>query len=662
MPDVSSIGLGGGSKVRQTSEGVSVGPDSTGYNLLTEGLIFGGSTLTATDVIVSQDNSLSIGDRNKLSVHKLEKGIIQGAMTTIKKLLEDIIDQMKTTPGPATLILVGGGSIIAPSELAGVQKIIQPPFFACANAVGACVANIAGEVDTVEILRDRQLEEVLEDCKALAIRRAIEAGAKAGTVRIAEVENLPVQYVTNKATRIIVRAVGELGTTSQIDYKLVPIEDHEQEPVHDTRSQSLLHHSMPSVDVNNYVPLVNNKGEWFLSETDLEWISEGCAVLGTGGGGGPYPALLRAREVVRNGGNIKVISADSLPDNAMVFRGCYMGAPSVSNERLPGLTEISTACRNLAKFMDVGAPAAIISDEIGGINGVEPLVFASSKHLNVPVLDGDFMGRAYPNVWQLLPAVYDVPHSMVPCAIADGVNNSVILPSSSSQAMVETILRNICTELGSLVGLSMAPLPVHICKKFSVSGTVSQAWRIGRAIALKRQENDLENISAAIIKLQGGKHLFTGKIVDVKREVRAGFTWGSITVAPLSSLEEESIRAKSAPSQGSNLVVTFQNENLVAEMQDANLGSKQLLAVAPDLIAVLDSQSGSSLGTHEYRYGLRVTVIALSGSPLWTTEKGLAKGGPAAFGLDIPFRSVGHYIEPQSVISEYIHNSTEHRT
>lgn len=100
------------------------------------------------------------------------------------------------------------------------------------------------------------------------------------------------------------------------------------------------------------------------------------------------------------------------------------------------------------------------------------------------------------------------------------------------------------------------------------------------------------------------------------------------------------------------LRIEFQNENLRADLTISD-GKKELIAVVPDLITVLDSQSGLALGTHEYRYGLRVTVIGLAGHPLWSTKEGLKTGGPAAFGLDLPFRPVGVYREPVGVIEEY---------
>ncbi|KAF8519819.1 hypothetical protein JB92DRAFT_3112076 [Gautieria morchelliformis] len=722
MPDVFSIGLGGGSRVRvknvegDQSPTVTVGPDSTGYQLLTDGLVFGGSTLTATDVVVAGDPSLPIGDPGKVTNGAIEQGVIEGAKVTIKKLLEDVIDRMKTSPEPATVLLVGGGCVIAPSELSGVGELIRPPFFSCANAVGACVANVAGDVgefefsvpagtsyeilrwllDTIEILKDLDLSTVLERCKTEAMERAVRAGAKPDTVRVVEVDNLPVQYVTNKATRLIVKAVGELDPASMIGSSTLDIPGEYSDEDESTKAEPK-RDPIGRIDVEDYRPYINANEEWMLSELDLEWIADGCGILGTGGGGSPYPSYIMARQILRDGGNIRVISHDSLPDDATILRGFFMGSPSVSNERLQAGNETATACRNLSRFMHLGAPAAVISDEIGGGNGIQPMILASAKHLNVPVFDGDLMGRAYPNMWQSLPAAYGVPDSLTPCAISDGVGNSVVLPSTSSQRMVETILRGVCTDLGSKAGVSMAPLSAGICRKYGVTKTVSQAWRIGRAVALQRQiksvndvqvalgqrlrlvfiPSDIQGIPGAILKLQNGKILFRGKIINVRREVRAGFTWGSVTMAPLLPDEaEQASDVAQAPDPQSRLLISFQNENLTAELLADDPAPKQMLAVVPDLITVLDAQSGSSLGTHEYRYGLRVFVLALAGrlcgrrikDSKMADRKPLGEGSPTLdlhprrlrsfIRLDVPYHPVGTYVEPTSVIEEYTQRGT----
>ncbi|KAK7683209.1 hypothetical protein QCA50_013882 [Cerrena zonata] len=661
MADVQSIALGGGSRVRGDSEAkVTVGPDSVGHNITRDALVFGGEILTTTDIVVASGQADNIGDTAR--VNHLDPNTIARAQVVIKKQLERIIDRMKTSPEDITLLLVGGGSIIAPAELTGVRESIRPPFFSVANAVGAAMAKVAGEVDTIEFLQNRSLDSVMEDIKQLAIDKCIRSGANPSTVRIVEIVNLPVQYVTNQATRIIVKAAGELapdanafleGDSVADDASSIGSDDDVEGEKH-ASGQEDANESLNQIE--NYVPDIRDR-QWHLSETDLEWIAEGCGVLGTGGGGSPYPPFLVARQMLRNGKQIIVIDPDDVPEEATFVRCTFMGSPSVSNERLQGGNEIPTSIQALLKYQGLSDFTGTISDEIGGGNGIQPMIVAAE--MGKPVLDADLMGRAYPNMYQSLPGAFDIPNGLTPCAISDGVGNTIIMPSASNSHSVEHILRTVTTEMGSRSGVSMAPLSRVTCQKYGIARSVSQAWRIGRAIALCRKHNDMKGIPSAILELQNGACLFVGKIMDVRREVRKGFTWGSVTIAPLREDEEEDNSASLQDPSVSygpedRLIIPFQNENLYAYVESPG-AARKILVTVPDLITVLDSQSGTALGTPEYRYGLRVTVIALAGDPKWTkTPQGLACGGPAAFGLDdVTFTSIAEYKESDSVIQQY---------
>ncbi|KAK1235046.1 hypothetical protein PQX77_001737, partial [Marasmius sp. AFHP31] len=258
--------------------------------------------------------------------------------------------------------------------------------------------------------------------------------------------------------------------------------------------------------------------------------------------------------------------------------------------------------------------------------------------------------------------VYERPLALMPLGLCDGDGNIVLLTKAKNEHLVETIMRTITTEMGSGAALTAPPMKMSDSRDYGVMRTQSQAWWLGRAVALCRQKNDLKAIPREILKIQNGACLFVGKIINVSREVRAGFTWGELTISRLRDEEMEDTDSSSTFSDLSTpaaeedvMVIPFQNENLAAYIQKPD-GSRKMAAIVPDLITVLDSQSGSHLGTHLYTYGLRVTVIALAGSPLWTTEKGLKTGGPAAFGLKDPYVPVGEYRTPESVIETFRNN------
>ena len=204
MPDVISIGLGGGSEV--TLDPLSVGPRSVGYRLHSEGLVFGGSTLTTTDIAVAAGLA-DIGDASKVA--HLDPQAVQAVLACIQTTLESAVDRMFLSPEPVPVIVVGGGSILALQELAGLP-IIKPPHYQVANAVGAAIAQISGEVDRVYALEGSSRGAALDDARSEATRRAIEAGADPATIEIVDVEDVPLAYLPGNATRVRVKAVGGL--------------------------------------------------------------------------------------------------------------------------------------------------------------------------------------------------------------------------------------------------------------------------------------------------------------------------------------------------------------------------------------------------------------------------------------------------------------------
>lgn len=208
MPDVLSIGLGGGSRVRQAGESISVGPDSVGFKLLGEGLVFGGSTLTATDIAVA-GGAAKIGDA--AAVKHLDRRLVLQSLRRMGVMIEDAIDRMKTSSSAVPVVLVGGGSILAPTTLRGAAQVIIPNQAGVANAIGAAIAQVSGEVDQVYSYEQLGREAALDRARADATSKAVAAGADSATVQIADVEELPLQYLPGSAVRVRVKAIGELA-------------------------------------------------------------------------------------------------------------------------------------------------------------------------------------------------------------------------------------------------------------------------------------------------------------------------------------------------------------------------------------------------------------------------------------------------------------------
>jgi N-methylhydantoinase A/oxoprolinase/acetone carboxylase beta subunit len=206
MPDVLAIGLGGGSLVRE--DGARIGPDSVGYELTNRALVFGGDVLTTTDIVVAAGLE-DIGDRAR--VKGLRGTLIKTALGTIHQMVDTAVDRMKTSAAPLPVILVGGGAILVSETLpSSSSEVVRPPHSSVANAIGAAVAQVGGEVDRVFAVDGSTRDAVLDIAKREASERAIAAGAEKSSVKIVDVEDVPLAYLPGNATRIRVKAVGDL--------------------------------------------------------------------------------------------------------------------------------------------------------------------------------------------------------------------------------------------------------------------------------------------------------------------------------------------------------------------------------------------------------------------------------------------------------------------
>ena len=203
MPDLLSLGLGGGSLVH--GDPPAVGPRSVGYRLVNEGRVFGGATLTATDVAVAA-GLVDLGDRRRVA--DLPGDLVKAALARMHATIEEGVDRMKTDAREEPLIAVGGGCFLVPERLAGVSEVVHVPHQAVANAVGAAIAQVSGEVD--QIFQNLSRDEALAQGRRIAEQRAVAAGATAASLSVVESEDLPLAYLPGNSLRVRVRVVGDL--------------------------------------------------------------------------------------------------------------------------------------------------------------------------------------------------------------------------------------------------------------------------------------------------------------------------------------------------------------------------------------------------------------------------------------------------------------------
>ena len=426
------------------------------------------------------------------------------------------------------------------------------------------------------------------------------------------------------------------------------------------------------IDLLSYKPTVK-QGVWYVNETDLSFISIGCYILGTGGGGSPYSQMVLLREKLRAGAVVRVVSPSSLPDDALVGSGGGAGSPTVAIEKLSG-DEMIESQRELYKM--VGRPAThMITVEIGGANGLQSMILGASTNMDVPAVDGDWMGRAYPTKWQTTPVVFNERSPIwAPIAMSDGNGNIITMTGASSDAHVERIMRAALSEMGSQVGFADAPVSGAEVKRWVVENTISQSWRIGRAVMKARKTNNLDNVAETIIEECGGHEgarvIWKGKIVRVERTLRTGHVYGECVIEGMGGSQDAGAGVGRENNKGTEfsgfIKIPFKNENIAvikippgAQSSFQDLGTKEqqedVLAIVPDLISVIDAQNGEALGTPEYRYGQLVIVLGIAASDRWTsTPRGIAIGGPEAFGFHhLTYKPLGKFTKPRSVIEEF---------
>jgi N-methylhydantoinase A/oxoprolinase/acetone carboxylase beta subunit len=206
MPDVLSIGLGGGSIVRPGAT-PTVGPDSVGFRLTQEARVFGGDVLTASDIAVASGLA-EIGEVSRVA--DLPSGLAATVLAVIQAKVEEAVDRMRTSAQPLPLVLVGGGAVLVDGAIQGTSEIVRPKFASVANAIGAAIAQVSGEVDRVFAYGDIGRDAAIAAASGEAVDHAVGAGAARETVQVIDVEEVPLAYVPGGAVRLRVRAVGDL--------------------------------------------------------------------------------------------------------------------------------------------------------------------------------------------------------------------------------------------------------------------------------------------------------------------------------------------------------------------------------------------------------------------------------------------------------------------
>ena len=365
-----------------------------------------------------------------------------------------------------------------------------------------------------------------------------------------------------------------------------------------------------------------------ITRADMADVALGGAFLGTGGGGDPYIGRLMAEQAIEANGPVTVLDIEDIDDDALIVPDAMMGAPTVMLEKLPRGDEAMAALRSLEAVIGRKAEA-IFCIEAGGLNSTIPIAVAAAAGL--PIIDGDGMGRAFPELQMVSMTMFGV-HAC-PMAMADEKGNSMVLKTVDNLS-TEKFARVITVEMGGAGLIALYPMTGAQAKEAILRGSLSLIKNIGQIIGAEQAAN--RNPADKLAKDLNGMRLFEGRVTDVDRRTEGDFARGYATIEGLDSYH------------GKSMTLRFQNEFLMAESDD---GTPR--AMTPDLICLLDLETGQPITTEQMSYGYRVIVFGLPCDPKWRSDEGLALVGPRYFGYDIdydPIENLNKYVDKMEVL------------
>lgn len=348
-----------------------------------------------------------------------------------------------------------------------------------------------------------------------------------------------------------------------------------------------------------------------LDSQAIEDIALGAALLGAGGGGDPYVGKLMALQSIKKYGAVTMIDVEEVPDDALVVPTAMMGAPSVLIEKIANGSEFKRAFEAMEKYFGKKIYATM-PIEAGGVNSMLPL--AVSSQMNVPIIDVDGMGRAFPELQMVTFHLNGVTSG--PMVVTDEKGNVAILDTISNK-WSENIARAMTVAQGGSVMICIYPMTGKQLKQCGIRKIMTYSEEIGKAIR-ESSKYDTPPIEQLLGKINGFE-LFKGKITDVLRETKNGFNFGTVKLSGV------------AEYKGDNCEVNFQNENLVA------MKNGKVIATTPDLVCLVDLENITPITTDALKYGRRVLVVGLKCDDQWRTEKGIETVGPKYFGYDIDY-------------------------
>lgn len=347
-----------------------------------------------------------------------------------------------------------------------------------------------------------------------------------------------------------------------------------------------------------------------LSLDNLNDLSIGSAILGSGGGGDPTYSYMMASYEIEKHGSVSLKNISELKPTDLIVPIGFMGAPLAEMEKIPSGKEFLSIIKLLEK--EIGKKVSVLMPfEIGGGNAFTPLMVGAQ--LGLPILDADMMGRAFPEAQ--MSSCHLFGGSPSPAFTSDCLGNAVVIHAKNSYAL-EKIGRQITVAMGSFNAFALYPILGADAKKYTIPKSISKAIAIGK-IHRETKINGQDPLNA-ILNLCKGICIGSGKIIDIDRVISEGFLNGTVLIQD----------------QGIKMELTFQNEYLIAKYNE------KIVATTPDILMLLEQDTGSPITSESLQFGLKVNLIAIPAPDIWTTPAGLSLVGPHYFGYDIDYHPI----------------------
>jgi len=356
-----------------------------------------------------------------------------------------------------------------------------------------------------------------------------------------------------------------------------------------------------------------------LMPDDLANLASGAAFLATGGGGDPYLNYLTALQAMKIHGGANLVSINDLPDDAAIVAIGAVGAPTTSLELLPSVDDAANALEAYRTLTDRPVDA-VISFEIGGGNSLVPIIAAAASGL--PVIDGDGMGRALPEVQMMTYAIAGI--SATPSVGIDYAGNTQVFHAESIEDY-EPMIRNFAMDHGGMILSVEFWMTATELRKCIVPDTVSLSIALGKV--LRAGSGNALQVAPALAEVFAPsaygemKLLFSGTVADYSSSVVGGYDVGQAIISP-------------AEGDGPDLKIDVKNEYLTAWLGD------KLLASVPDLITILDFETAQPINAERLRFGQRIAVFGIGCPDHYRTPEALKWVAPKCFGFDFDYTPI----------------------